>query len=94
MLQRYGAHVSLRIRNALTPSELDEIDIDHLQSWLEVRAESAHEEYLRLLSNPLSTPEHETRRTAEACRRWREAEDLAYLVVIAEDVGANARAVL
>lgn len=58
----------------------------------EAKAEAAHEEYLRLLSNPMAVPEKEASGTGEACRRWREAEDLAYLVAIAEDVSLNARA--
>ena len=87
--RRYGTHVSQRVRRELTPSEFSAVNIEQLQDWLEARAESAHEEYRRLLNNPLSSSETETGRTGEACRRWREAEDLAYLVAIADDVGAN-----
>ena len=52
----------------------------------------AHEDYRQLLNNPLSPTETNAAQTGEACRRWREAEDLAYLVAVAEDVGMNARA--
>jgi len=89
---RYGTHVAQRIRRELSPSELSSLEIDSLPEWLENRADAAHEEYLRLLSNPLAAPEKEASATGEACRRWREAEDLSYLIAIAEDVGANARA--
>jgi hypothetical protein len=90
--RRYGTHVSQRVRRELTSSEFDSIDIDSLPSWLEARAEAAHDAYLRLLNNPLASQEKDESGAKEACRRWREAEDLAYLVVIADDVSANARA--
>lgn len=89
---RYGTHVSQRVKRELTPSEFNAIAIDQLQDWLEARAETAHDEYRRLLNDPLSSSEKEHGGAGEACRRWREAEDLAYLVAIANDVGANARA--
>jgi hypothetical protein len=89
--RRYGTHVSQRVCRELTPSEFNQIEIDSLPAWLEARAESAHEEYRRLQNNPLAESEVDVARTGDACRRWREAEDLAYLVAIAEDVGMNAR---
>ena len=85
--RRYGTHVSQRVRRELTPSEFEILIVEDLPGWLEARAESAHDNYLRLLNNPKDGSS-----TGEACRLWREAEDLAYLVVIAEDVGDNARA--
>ena len=90
--RRFGSHVSQRIRRELTPSEFNTVEIDGLAEFLEVRAESAHEEYRRLLNNPLVSSEQDIGSAGEACRRWREYEDLAYLVAVAEDVGANARA--
>ncbi|MFA4993826.1 MAG: hypothetical protein WC521_00775 [Bdellovibrionales bacterium] len=89
---RYGAYVSQRLQCELKTSEFESLKIDSLTEWLEVRAESAREEYLRLLSNPLIASEKGTTSTGSACRRWRIAEDLAYLVVIAEDGGAQAQA--
>jgi hypothetical protein len=85
---RYGTHVSQRVQRELTAAEFETVDIAVLPNWLENRAESAHNAYRNLLNNPTVSAASST---SEACRRWREAEDLAYLVVIAEDVGANAR---
>ena len=89
---RYGTHVSQRLSRELTPAEFEQVDMETLPAWLEMRAETAHENYSRLLNNPMATAEFGAARAGEACRRWREAEDLAYLVVIAEDVGAHVRA--
>ncbi len=89
---RFGTHVAQRIRRELTPSEFNEVKIEELTGWLEARAEAAHETYRTLLNNPLASSDTDTVKAGEACRRWREAEDLAYLVAVAEDVGDNARA--
>ncbi|MDE2029396.1 MAG: hypothetical protein KGI97_02410 [Alphaproteobacteria bacterium] len=88
---RYGTHVSQRVKRELTPSEFNQVSIDNLPSWLEARADAAHETYRHLLSNPLAVSNKDQMRAGEACRRWRAAEDLAYLVVIAEDVSAAVR---
>ena len=90
---RFGTHVSQRVKRELSHSEFAEIVIDDLAHWLEARAEAAHEEYRGLLNNPLASSTKDSMRAGDACRRWREAEDLAYLVAVAEDVGANARAI-
>ena len=90
--RRYGTHVSQRVRRELTPSEFDQIEIDVLAAWLEARAEYAHEEYRRLQNNPPAASASDAARIGDACRHWRESEDLAYLVAIAEDVSLNARA--
>lgn len=89
--RRYGTHVSQRVRRELTPSEFNGVEIGNLTAWLENRAEVAHEEYRRLQNNPIISSRSDTAPIGEACRRWREAEDLAYLVVIAEDVSLNAQ---
>ncbi len=89
---RFGSHVSQRVRRELTPSEFNTVEIESLAEYLEARAESAHEEYRRLLNNPLASSDKDIGSAGEACRRWRESEDLAYLVAVAEDVGANAQA--
>jgi hypothetical protein len=89
---RYGTHVSQRVRHELTQDEFVHVPIAALSAWLERRAETAHEEYRRLLNNPLATAERDMKNAGTACRRWRDAEDLAYLIAIAEDIGQNARA--
>jgi len=91
--RRYGTHVSQRVRRELTESEFNQVDIDALPVWLEQRAEAAHGKYRQLLSNPLTMAENDAPHTGKACRCWREAEDLAYLIAVAEDVGMNARVV-
>jgi hypothetical protein len=88
--RRYGTHVSQRIRRELAPSDFETLQIDALPEWLESRAETAHENYLRLLTNPVLA-DKKVCDTGIACRRWREAEDLAYLIAIAEDVGTQPR---
>jgi hypothetical protein len=90
--RRYGTHVSQRLRRELSASEFSEVLLDNLTAWLAARAEAAHEAYRTLLNNPLASSEDDSLHTGAACRRWREAEDLSYLVAIADDVGANARA--
>ena len=91
--RRYGTHVSQRVRRELKESEFNKVNIDDLAEWLEARAETAHEEYRQLLNNPLMITESDFTQAGEACRRWRAAEDLAYLVAIAEDVGIKAKAI-
>jgi hypothetical protein len=89
--RRYGTHVSQRVRRELTVEQFREIRIEDLPDWLEARAEAAHDEYRQLLNNPLASSEYDNMLSGAACQRWRDAEDLAYLVAIAEDVGGNAR---
>ncbi len=92
--RRYGTHVSQRIRRELSPLEFEKLTIETLPTWLETRAEQAHDKYRLLLSNPLlSSAGKGVPDTRAACQRWREAEDLAYLVAIAEDITTNAQRV-
>ncbi|MDE1900831.1 MAG: hypothetical protein KGI37_04190 [Alphaproteobacteria bacterium] len=89
--RRYGTHVSQRVKRELTASDFDAVAIDDLPEWLEARAEAAHDEYRQLLNNPISMASGDQSAAGAACRRWREAEDLAYLIAVAEDVGAAVR---
>lgn len=92
LYHRFGTHVSQRIRRELSPSEFSALSIDNLTSWLEERAEAAHELYVRMLSHPVIADAMRTiPNTRTACQRWREAEDLAYLVAVADDVSAHVR---
>jgi hypothetical protein len=89
--RRYGTHVSQRIKRELTLAEFNQVLVENLVGWLETRAEAAQVEYSTMLNNPLSYAQDGQFRAGVACRRWRDAEDLAYLVAIAEDVGDTFR---
>jgi hypothetical protein len=86
---RYGTHVARRVQQELTPVEFVEIALEGLPTWLEIRAETAHKEYQVRLDNPFINEELGRARDDYVdvlYRRWREAEELAYIVTVAEDV--------
>lgn len=89
--QRYGAHIAKRVQQELAPSEFSAVEIDELVTYLEVRAETTHKEYQAQLHNPLSTGSNRSEAMDHLCRRWRAAEDLAYLLSVAENVSATVR---
>ena len=92
--QRYGNHIAKRVQQELSDSEFKQITLPELLSFLELRAEVAHTEYQTRLDNPFINEELGDSRSDYMdvlYRRWCEAEDLAYLVTIAEDVSVNAR---
>lgn len=86
---RFGSHIAKRVQVELSASEFSQVVCEQLTMFLDHRAEAAHREYQALLNNPFARDEmgaaHE-QRVNELHRRWREAEDLAYLVSVAEDV--------
>ena len=92
--QSYGDHIAKRVQRELSAGEFHEAAADTLTQFLEARAEDAHQTYKARLTHNLSslgikgeiTPSIETLH-----RRWREAEDLAYIVSVAEDVSQNLR---
>src|SRR5262249_16033695 len=86
--QRYGSHITSRVRHELSFSEFNQVAVPELPAYLELRAEVAHREYQAGIENPL-VPEGSS--LDALCRRWREAEDLSYLVTVAEDVSVHAR---
>lgn len=92
LFDRYGTHVAQRVRRDLTPSDFHAVELDDLPRWLEARADRAHEAYRQLL---LVSPQDECEalraRIDEYCLHWKEAEDLAYIVTIAEDVSTHVR---
>lgn len=93
LYDRYGTHVAQRIRRELTQVEFDSVPLDDLPLWLESRADRAHEEYRQLLLvSPQDESEFLRAQIDNYCLRWKEAEDLAYLVTIAEDVSRHVRA--
>jgi hypothetical protein len=92
---RYGAHVARRVQQELTPAELNALHLEDLPSWLERRAEAAHQEYQTRLDNPFVKEERIAAGVSQAdmlYRRWQNAEELAYLIAVAEDVSAQAHA--
>lgn len=96
LCNRYGSHVARRVQQELDSSELDRLESMDLLTWLETRAETAHKEYQTRLENPFVNEELGPVRAEYIdvlYRRWQSAEELAYLVTIAEDAG-QARAVV
>ncbi len=92
--QRYGTHVAKRVQVELSVSEFKQVDIEELSAYLDTRAEAAHKEYQIHHDNPFAKVERgtgHTERVDTLYRNWREAEDLAYLISIADDVGATTR---
>jgi len=88
---RYGAHVAKRVQQELTPSELAQISLEQLPVWLETRAETAHKEYQTRLGDPFADQPNGNQLIDTLYRRWREAEDLAYIIAVAEGVSVQAR---
>ena len=94
LTSRYGQHVAARLQQELMPSEISLLLIERLPSFLQERAEAAHDAYKERLANPFINDElGEVREEyIEVLRqRWLQAEELAYLIEVAEDVAANAR---
>lgn len=88
---RYGTHIALRIQKELSPSEFNTLALSDFMHWLEERAESAHRAYEARLENPL----HAGKSDAEVgalYRRWQGAEDLAFLVSVAEGAAPKTKA--
>lgn len=88
--QRYGNHVAKRVRHDLTRGEFNAIALDGLPAYLEARAERAAQDYKTVMDNPL---DRGSVRSEILQKMWREAEDLAYLLSVAEDVSTTVRAV-
>jgi hypothetical protein len=92
----YGSYIAKRIQGELSMSEFEQLDVDELPSYLEMRAEAAHKEYQARLTNPFLDEERGEGRTLfldTLCRNWREAESLAYLISIADDVCVSSRGI-
>jgi hypothetical protein len=89
---RYGSHVARRVQQELTSTEFEKITLKELPTWLETRAEAAHRDYQARLDNPYLA-ETAADQVSALYQRWQGAEDLAYIITVAEDVGARARAV-
>ena len=87
--QRYGGHIAKRIELELPASELAKVKIEQLLNFLEDRAEAAHSAYQTRLDQQMgTTPDAAVDRL---CQVWHDAEDLAYLISVAEDVSLHYR---
>jgi DNA repair exonuclease SbcCD ATPase subunit len=89
--QRYGAHVAKRIQRELNQSEFSSVHLENLKNHLEQRVERTEKNYKSLMSNPL---ENGNVRSEILQKQWHEAENLAYLLSIAEDVSSTVRAAI
>jgi hypothetical protein len=87
--QRYGNHVAKRIQTGLMRNEFATVPIEELCIYLERRAEKAALDYRQIMSNPL---DRGSLRSEVRQKVWRDAEDLSYLLSIAEDVSSTVRA--
>ena len=91
---RYGAHVARRVEQELRPSEFAQITLQQLPAWLETRAETAHKDYEKRLANPFAGEKSGRGNAIDTLySRWQQAEELAYIIAIAEDVTAGAHVV-
>lgn len=92
--QRYGNHIAKRIQVELSVSEFKQVMVEELSKYLEMRAEAAHKEYQILLDNPFINDKVRIKHEANAkalYNQWRNAEDLAYLIAVADDFCAQMR---
>lgn len=95
LVRRYGEHVATRVRQELGPSEFSEIRVEELSPYLALRAEEAHRDYQRRLDRATMTLGACTIRdetTEVLYDRWRAAEELSYLLVLAMDARGAPRA--
>ncbi|MER2520668.1 MAG: hypothetical protein ABTQ34_08275 [Bdellovibrionales bacterium] len=88
LVRRYGEHVAKRVQQELGSSEFSHLRLEELSPYLVLRAEEAHREYQRRLDRATMnlgacTMRDET--TEVLYDRWRTAEELSYLLAIAED---------
>lgn len=95
LVKRYGEHVAKRIQQELGSAEFSQIRLEELSPYLTLRAEEAHREYQRRLDRATMnlgacTIRDET--TEVLYDRWRAAEELSYLLAIAEDASRSCAA--
>lgn len=86
--QRYGSHIAKRVQRELNQNEFNSLKVDDLHDYLESRAEKVGHDYRVIMANPF---ERGNVRSEVLQSRWREAEDLVYLLSVAEDVSLAVR---
>ena len=89
--QHFGSHIAKRVQSSLTRMEFQKVDVDKLRSYLEARAEASANCYKKLMDNPL---ERGNVRCEILHKQWSDAEDLVYLISVAEDVSLRVRATM
>lgn len=90
--QRYGSRIANRLMTELSPSELKRVELHDLGAYLDLRATAAYKEYHMHHDNPFDeVGAKRAQHMDKLCQRWRDAEDLASLVSVAEDVGSAPR---
>jgi len=85
---RYGSFVAERIRQGLTLRTFSEIEIEELVPHFELIAERSYEEFnhRRSSAQPKSSPASSKQEYLDILRRrWQEAEELAHLILEAEE---------
>jgi hypothetical protein len=87
--QRYGGHIAKRVEQELLPSEFQKVTLQNLMTFLETRAEAAHLEYQKRLDQLMGQKPGAD--IDVIYQSWREAEDLAYLISVAEDISLHYR---
>ena len=90
--QRYGSHIAKRVQAELDSAEFNSVKLKELVPYLEFPAEAAEKEYQLRLYDPFKKNEDETEGEDKIDllhHRWRDAEEIAYLVSVAEEVGLN-----
>lgn len=85
--ERYGAFTAELVRQALTLKEFDDLEMEELVAYFDLRAERLYQEYHARLTKPL--PQNVAAEKKEEYlnvlrRRWQEAEELAHVVQNAE----------
>jgi len=91
--ERYGAFTAELIRQAMTLKEFDDLEMEELVSYFELRAEQLYQEYHKRING--ASPEGQTPEKREEYlgilrRRWQEAEEMAHVVLNAETTAREA----
>lgn len=87
----YGPHVAKRVTREVGARELEPVSVDQLCHFLQARAERFNAEFKACMANPL---EQGNVRCELLQMKWHDAEELAYLLSVADDVSHAVRAAL
>jgi hypothetical protein len=90
--RRFGNHIARRVLAELTRTEFLRAKAHALAEYLDLRAEVAHRVYQTYMDNPFGREKSDKDRKKQIdilYRLWHEAEDLAFVIAVAEGVGHN-----